>query len=408
VKRVALLLLLAVACNRARSLTPEEEAHARLTQFFAQHHNVRKWSPADRATAHRLLRAYTDLPRHDNRIWAGRTYTMLWNFLKRDPKADRNELLLAIRGMEQYASFPVNRFIEPARLLAERNIDLPYAEHLGRRGVIESHRYFQQHRQEDDTPEFIASVVGRAHEALAFVLQKRGRDAEAEQELVAAGRVDPRSDKLLSEIGQFYERRGRNDDAAEWYVRAALVSDDFADAKRAYTARHGSLAGYDALAARVTSDDEGRRKREVLASRIASPKPAPPFRLKTLDGRAASLDDFRGRVAVINFWATWCDWCVKEMPELQRLHAEHANDAAVAIATINVDENDALVKRWMAANHIDVPVIVGTKELATRAGVLGYPTTWFLDRQGRIAFVKLGGTKRLEQEFSWRIAALRP
>ena len=159
-KRAALLLLVFVACHRTPSLTPEQEAHAQLTQFLAKHRNSRNWSAADRATAHRLIRAYTDLPRHDNRQWAGRAYTMLWNFVKRDPKADRNELLLAVRGMEQYASFPVNRFIEPARLLAERNIDLDYAEHLGRRGIIESHRYFQKYRDENDTPEFIAGVVG--------------------------------------------------------------------------------------------------------------------------------------------------------------------------------------------------------------------------------------------------------
>lgn len=397
-KRAALLLLLVAACD---GMTTEQRAHARMTEFLAQHRNSRNWTAAEKAKAHALVRAFTDLPRHDNREWAGRAYTLLWNMAKRDPKADRDELLYAIRGMEQYASFPVNRFIEPARLLAERNLDLDYAERLGRRGVIESHQYFQKYRQVDDTPEFIASVVGRAHESLAIVLQTRGRDAEAEQEFVAAGRVDPNSETLMTEIGRFYERRGRNDAAAEWYLRAGLLSDDFADAKRL------SGASFEALLARVTAEDETRRKRDVLAARIASPKRAPPLRLKTLDGRAASLDDFRGRVAVINFWATWCDWCVKEMPQLQQLHREHEHDPKVAVATINIDENDALVKRWMAANHIDVPVIVGTPKLAASAGVTGYPTTWFLDRDGRIVFAKLGGTKRLEQEFSWRVAAMR-
>ena len=398
-KRAALLLLVVAACNR---VTPEQRAHAQMTEFFAKHRNSRNWSAADKAEAHRLVRAFTDLPRHDNREWAGRAYTMLWNMTKRDPHADRGELLIAIRGMEQYASFPVNRFIEPARLLAERNIDLDYAERLGRRGIIEAHEYFQKYRQPDDTPEFIASVVGRAHESLAIVLQKRGRDAEAEQEFVAAGRVDPNSEKLMREIAQFYERRNRNDDAAEWYARAGLLSDNFTDAKRL------GGASFDALLARVTAEDEARRKREVLASRIASPKPAPPFRLKTLDGHTVSLDDFRGRVTVINFWATWCDWCVKEMPELQHLQRAHANDPNVAIATFNVDENDALVKQWMAAHGVDVPVIVGTPKGAAAAGVTGYPTTWFLDPNGRIAFTKLGWSRKLEQEFDWRIAALQP
>jgi len=121
---------------------------------------------------------------------------MQWRLLKNDPKADRDELLMAIRGMEEYASFPVSRFIEPARLLAERNIDLDYAERLGRRGIVEAHRYFQRHPEEEDTPEFIAGVVARAHESLAIVLEKRGRHAEAEQELVAARAMSAQARRL--------------------------------------------------------------------------------------------------------------------------------------------------------------------------------------------------------------------
>jgi len=184
VKLAALLLILAV-CSRA---TPEDAAWARLTKFATQH-RYRTWTADDRATAHRLVRAYIDLPRHDNRQRTGRAYTMLWRILENDPRAGRDELLMAVRGMEEYASFPMPRFIEPARLLAERNIDLDYAEHLGRRGVIEAHRYFQRHPEENEPPEFIAGVVARAHESLGIVLKKRGRDAEAEQEFVAARRV---------------------------------------------------------------------------------------------------------------------------------------------------------------------------------------------------------------------------
>ena len=183
--RLAALLLLLAACTR---MSPEEAAWARLTKFGTQH-RYRTWTADDSATAHRLVRAYIDLPRHDNRQRTGRAYTLLWRVLRNDPRAGRDELLTTAHGMEEYASFPVSRFIEPARLLAERNIDLAYAEHLGRRGVIEAHRYFQRHPEENDPPEFIAGVVARAHESLGIVLKKRGRDAEAEQEFVAARRV---------------------------------------------------------------------------------------------------------------------------------------------------------------------------------------------------------------------------
>ena len=198
-KRLALLLFLAVACTRTH-LTPEEEANARLTDFVAKHRSMRSWSAADKATAHRLVRAYTDLPRHDNREWAGRAYTMLWRLLKDDPKADRSELLMAIHGMQEYAEYPVPRYIEPARLLAERNIDLDYAELLGRRGVIESHRYFQRHPEWEVRPAFVASVVARAHESLAIVLQKRGRGAEAEQERLAAAAMSAQARRLRGAV----------------------------------------------------------------------------------------------------------------------------------------------------------------------------------------------------------------
>jgi hypothetical protein len=185
VRWAALLLLFAAACGPR--LTPEEAAYARLTQFAARHRTgSRNWTAEDRAATHRLVRAYLGLPRHDHPDWQGRAYTMLWRLLRNDPRADRGELMSAIRGMEQYASFPVPRFIEPARWLAERNVDLDYAERLARRGVIESHRYFQRHPEEEDTPRFIAGVVARAHESLAIVLEKRGRRGEAEQERVAA------------------------------------------------------------------------------------------------------------------------------------------------------------------------------------------------------------------------------
>ena len=180
----ALLLLFVAACGP--KLTPEEMAYARLERFLGQHRTSRNWTSDDRAAAHRLVRAYLDLPRHEHPEWQGRAYPMLWRIVRRDPRADRGELLMAIRGMEQHASFPLPRFIESSRLLAERNIDLDYAERLARRGVIESHRYFQRHPEENDSPKFIAGVVARAHESLAIVLEKRGRYGEAEQERFAA------------------------------------------------------------------------------------------------------------------------------------------------------------------------------------------------------------------------------
>ncbi|HEV2722204.1 MAG TPA: hypothetical protein VG323_19455, partial [Thermoanaerobaculia bacterium] len=165
-RRAAVLLLFVAACQ-----TPEEAAHARLMRFVEQH-PPGKWTVTDRMEVHRLARAYLDLPHHEHRRWMTVSYGALWSVLRDDPEADRNELLRTAHGMEEYGYFPRWRFVEPARLLAERNIDLDYAEHLARRGIVESHRVFRRH-PEAPRP-WQAEVIGEAHESLGIVLRKRG------------------------------------------------------------------------------------------------------------------------------------------------------------------------------------------------------------------------------------------
>ena len=118
---------------------------------------------------------------------------------------------------------------------------------------------------------------------------------------------------------------------------------------------------------------------------------APDFTVQTLDGRTVALHDLRGQVVVLNFWATWCSPCKAEMPALQRVYADlHAQGLEVLAVTVETDQ-DAL-QAFVDAYHLTFPIGVdATTDVARLYRVQGTPTTFFIDRDGIIRWVVVGG-----------------
>lgn len=118
----------------------------------------------------------------------------------------------------------------------------------------------------------------------------------------------------------------------------------------------------------------------------ATPRPAPDTVFTSLDGKPATLADFKGRVVVMNLWATWCAPCKAEMPTLAKLQAVYATQP-VAVLPISVDRDSDLnlVNEEMAAN----PPLKTYRDpsyklsFALEPKAAGYPTTIIYDRQGR-------------------------
>jgi len=187
------------------------------------------------------------------------------------------------------------------------------------------------------------------------------------------------------------------------------VNDNYLALAEKYKASHGGKAdGLDAWIAKLKPvEDAVTRKTKVLAERTKEPRPAPKFALKTLDGRSVSLEELRGKIAIVNFWGVWCGWCVVELPDLQKLVAKYAKDPNVRILTIDNDGDISIVKKFMAEKKYDFPVLLDDGYVSAN-GINSFPTTWFLDPQGRIAFNKRGASDKLEEEFTWRIEALKP
>jgi thiol-disulfide isomerase/thioredoxin len=116
----------------------------------------------------------------------------------------------------------------------------------------------------------------------------------------------------------------------------------------------------------------------------------PPLALKDVNGGAHDLARYKGKVVLINFWATWCEPCRQEMPSIQRLRDKFAGKA-FAVLAINVDEPDARVRRFLEQTLLDLPVLMDPNKTATRGwGVRVMPTTFIVGPDGRIRYRSMG------------------
>ncbi|MEB3186899.1 MAG: TlpA disulfide reductase family protein [bacterium] len=116
------------------------------------------------------------------------------------------------------------------------------------------------------------------------------------------------------------------------------------------------------------------------------PKIAPDFTLpRSGDARPVSLSDFKGKVRLVNFWATWCPPCRAEIPAFIELRHQLAGRPFEIIGIALDREGDEAVSPFIREHGMDYPVVIGDSGV-TRAygGIRGIPTTFLLDRQGKV------------------------
>jgi peroxiredoxin len=119
--------------------------------------------------------------------------------------------------------------------------------------------------------------------------------------------------------------------------------------------------------------------------------PAPDFELADIDGNRYKLSDLRGKVVIVNFWATWCPPCRQEMPSMQRAW-EQLREERILMLAINVGEDEDSVFMFTADTPIEFPLLLDPDGKATKQWpVIGLPSTFAVDREGRIAYQAIGG-----------------
>lgn len=397
------------------SMAAAQVLYARAVDFREGRSEEELQQPKIRDEYRRLLRAVLADPQRSTAMHGTVAVTLL-STMRYDRTVPPGELRETVEQLDRYGDDnPVWRFAIAPSILADHGVALDYAESLARQALPELRKQLESNRAmyqaSEDFEEARSVTDSAAHDALGWVLLAEQKMPEAKRELLAAVAANPKNADALYHLGRFYESYRLLTKAMETYAKGALVTnalhnDNRAALKAAYRKRHGSLRGFEAYRKTVDGTDAVERKAKVLASRANPPKPVLPFKLTTLRGSPMTLDDLKGKVSVINFWGIWCGWCVRELPDFQTLARRYSNDPAVRIVTVNNDGDVDKVRDWMTSKKYDFPVLLDDGWLS-KISLHSFPTTWFLDRTGRIAFTKVGWSEKLVDEFSWRIEALK-
>ena len=128
----------------------------------------------------------------------------------------------------------------------------------------------------------------------------------------------------------------------------------------------------------------------AYASTVTLSEEAPDFTLKTLDGSNLRLEEYRGQVVLINFWASWCGPCRQEMPILDRLHQRY-EDTGFAVLGVNVEGEAAPAQKIVDKTNVTFPVLIDEGQAVSELYDLeAMPSTVVVDRNGLVRYVHRG------------------
>lgn len=125
---------------------------------------------------------------------------------------------------------------------------------------------------------------------------------------------------------------------------------------------------------------------------------APTFTLKDLDGREVTLEDHRGKIVFLNFWATWCPPCRREMPSMEKLHSEF-KDRGFTMLAVDLREEQAKVKAFKGKLKLSFSILLDADgKVGLMYAVRSIPTTYLIDREGYMVGGALGARNWASKE----------
>jgi thiol-disulfide isomerase/thioredoxin len=146
------------------------------------------------------------------------------------------------------------------------------------------------------------------------------------------------------------------------------------------------------LADRVTRQPRNSVAKVTLSK--AAAKAAPDVTLRDLDGKDLSLAQYKGKVVLVNFWATWCEPCQVEIPWLIEMQQKYAARGFTVLGIAMDEEGASVVTPWVQKERFDVngsksqmnyPIVIGNDAAADKfGGLLGYPTSVLISRDGKV------------------------
>lgn len=249
---------------------------------------------------------------------------------------------------------------------------------------------------------------GQILDTLGWIQFKRKALPDAEKALTEAIALLPEHGTLRYHLGQVYAASDQPEKAIDAYLVAVTViqpdSSSQVELEKLYKTKYGSTSKsrLDAALDAARGRAQTQQKTKILAERLN--QPASDFELETLTSGKVTLSSLKGKVVVVNFWATWCPPCREEMPKLQQVYeAYQGKDVAFLIAS--VDQEQEKVKPYIDDNHYTFPVYYG-RPAAEQYEVDSIPTTFIIDKSGTIQFKHIGYRPDIRDVLGWEIDAL--
>ena len=216
----------------------------------------------------------------------------------------------------------------------------------------------------------IYSSIGKNKEAIEHLQRYLDADTEHDQKEEAAGRFALANSYLAME----------NFDSAEKVYRGLLEA---------------GAGGNERLRQMVSR----QVSRIGTLRKLKTGNPAIPFKAKTAGGKAITLDDYKGKVVLLDFWASWCAPCRNEMPNVKAAYSTY-NDKGFEIIGISMDDSKAKFQSYMDSQELPWPQVFDGKgwmsEIGQLYAVSSIPATFLIDRQGRIRYKNVRGEKLVQ------------
>lgn len=287
-----------------------------------------------------------------------------------------------------------------ASRMAEKNLDLKTAEVFSLKAI----GTYQTEKKKLPTSSRPYGLIFR--DTYATILEKQGRLKEALEnyKMALGNKPEEWSNKVNESYVLLAIKLGQNDEAqtmSEAFIRAGKATEKIRIAVKNLYIKNKGKKGVEAYIASLENEVKEKNKAEMLSKIIS--ETAPNFELKDLSGKSINLTDLRGKVVILDFWATWCGPCIRSFPGMQKAQEKYKNNSNVKFLFINTWEqgNDYLpkVKKLITDKkytEFTVPVDTDNKVVVSYK-VEAIPTKFVIDMDGNIRFKRRGSSDDKEE-----------